>query len=93
MGSGGYPNHQLMLDFADGGRPLAGDDGGAADQPAELSREPDRPASRKNSICCPNTAGCSTVRDAVLTAQLGREALETNWVKLELIGDEETLLP
>ncbi len=41
----------------------------------------------------PNTAGCSTVRDAVLTAQLGREALETNWVKLELIGDRETLYP
>jgi thiazole synthase len=41
----------------------------------------------------PNTAGCSTVKDAVLTAQLAREALDTNWVKLELIGDRETLLP
>ncbi len=41
----------------------------------------------------PNTAGCATVKDAVLTAQLGREALETNWVKLELIGDRETLYP
>jgi len=41
----------------------------------------------------PNTAGCSTVRDAVLTAELAREALETNWVKLELIGDRETLYP
>ena len=41
----------------------------------------------------PNTAGCATVRDAVLTAQLAREALETNWVKLELIGDRETLYP
>jgi thiazole synthase len=41
----------------------------------------------------PNTAGCSTVRDAVLTAQLAREALETDWVKLELIGDRETLYP
>ena len=41
----------------------------------------------------PNTAGCATVRDAVLTAQLARESLETNWVKLELIGDRETLYP
>jgi thiazole synthase len=41
----------------------------------------------------PNTAGCFTARDAVLTAQLGREALQTDWVKLEVIGDERTLLP
>ncbi len=41
----------------------------------------------------PNTSGCATVRDAVLTAQLAREALETDWVKLELIGDRETLYP
>ena len=41
----------------------------------------------------PNTAGCYTARDAVLTAQLAREALETDWIKLEVIGDEETLLP
>jgi thiazole synthase len=41
----------------------------------------------------PNTAGCFTARDAVLTAQLAREALHTDWVKLEVIGDERTLLP
>lgn len=41
----------------------------------------------------PNTAGCYTARDAVLTAQLARDALETNWVKLEVIADEDTLLP
>jgi thiazole synthase len=41
----------------------------------------------------PNTAGCYTARDAVLTAQLARDALETNWIKLEVIGDERTLLP
>ncbi len=41
----------------------------------------------------PNTAGCRTAREAVLTAQLGREALETNWVKLEVTADERTLLP
>jgi len=41
----------------------------------------------------PNTAGCFTARDAVLTARLAREALGTNWIKLEVIGDEITLLP
>ena len=41
----------------------------------------------------PNTAGCYTARDALLTAELGREALETDWVKLEIISDEDTLLP
>jgi thiazole synthase len=41
----------------------------------------------------PNTAGCHTARDAVTTARLAREAFETDWVKLEVIGDEDTLLP
>jgi len=41
----------------------------------------------------PNTAGCHTARDAVLTARLAREAFGTDWVKLEVIGDEDTLLP
>jgi thiazole synthase len=41
----------------------------------------------------PNTAGCYTARDAVVTAQLAREAFATDWVKLEVIGDERTLLP
>jgi thiazole synthase len=41
----------------------------------------------------PNTAGCRTAREAVLTAELAREALGTGWVKLEVIGDETTLLP
>src|SRR5690348_2039224 len=41
----------------------------------------------------PNTAGCVTARDAILTAELAREALETDWVKLELIGDRDLLYP
>jgi len=41
----------------------------------------------------PNTAGCRTAREAVLTAHLAREAFDTHWVKLEVIGDEDTLLP
>lgn len=41
----------------------------------------------------PNTAGCYTVKDTVLTAELAREALETNLIKVEVIADEHTLLP
>jgi thiazole synthase len=41
----------------------------------------------------PNTAGCFTASDAILTAKLAREAFETDWVKLEVIGDDRTLLP
>ena len=44
-------------------------------------------------LLLPNTAGCYTARDAVLTAKLAREAFGTDWVKLEVIGDERTLLP
>jgi thiazole synthase len=48
---------------------------------------------RNKYFILPNTAGCYTAKEAVLTAQLAREALNTNWVKLEVIGDEETLFP
>lgn len=41
----------------------------------------------------PNTAGCRTAREAVRTAQLAREALGTDWIKLEVIADERNLLP
>ena len=41
----------------------------------------------------PNTAGCFTASDAVKTAHLAREAFDTDWVKLEVIGDDKTLLP
>ena len=41
----------------------------------------------------PNTAGCYTARDAVKTAKLAREAFGTDWIKLEVIGDDRTLLP
>jgi thiazole synthase len=41
----------------------------------------------------PNTAGCMTAREAVRTARLAREAFGTPWIKLEVIGDERTLLP
>ena len=41
----------------------------------------------------PNTAGCQSVQEAVTTAQMAREVFETDWIKLELIGDDDTLQP
>ena len=48
---------------------------------------------RLGAFALPNTAGCYTARDAVRTARLAREAFETEWVKLEVIGDDRTLFP
>ena len=48
---------------------------------------------RLGKFALPNTAGCYTARDAVRTAQLAREAFETEWIKLEVIGDDRTLFP
>ncbi|WP_108880824.1 thiazole synthase [Anderseniella sp. Alg231-50] len=41
----------------------------------------------------PNTAGCHSVKEAVTTAQMAREVFDTNWIKLEVIGDNDTLCP
>src|ERR1044071_3298076 len=48
---------------------------------------------RSKYFILPNTAGCYTAEEAVRTARLGREAGLSNWVKLEVIGDEKTLFP
>jgi thiazole synthase len=48
---------------------------------------------RKNFFILPNTAGCYTAEEAVRTARLGREVGLSEWVKLEVIGDEQTLFP
>ena len=52
----------------------------------ELIRELDR-------YILPNTAGCHTVKEAVLTAKMARDVFHTNWVKLEVIGHHDTLQP
>src|SRR5579859_4614657 len=41
----------------------------------------------------PNTAGCHTVKEAITTAQMAREVFATSWIKLEVIGDNDTLQP
>jgi thiazole synthase len=92
VGTAGYPNRQVMLDAI-------------AASSAEIVtvsiRRLDLAASSESLVdllvgryrLLPNTAGCATARDAVLTAELAREALETDWVKLEVVGDRETLYP
>ena len=92
MGTGGAPSLEILREalLASGTqlttvamrRVAAGTRGSILDLLAELGIE-----------VLPNTAGCLTAGDAVLTARLAREALGTSWVKLEVIADERTLLP
>lgn len=91
MGTSRYPNPEVML------RSLAA--GGAELVTVSIRRI--NPTQKFDSFLSelsnyrllPNTAGCYTAHDAVLTARLAREALETNWIKVEVIGDDFTLLP
>ncbi len=48
---------------------------------------------REKIFILPNTAGCYTADEAIRTARLGREVGLSNWVKLEVIGDQQTLFP
>src|SRR3979409_2412095 len=92
LGTAGYPNRQLMLDAlaASGSEmatasirriTLAGDDESLVD------------LIPKHIHFLPNTAGCQTAKDAVLTAELAREALGTSWIKLEVSGGRGPLYP
>ena len=92
IGSSRYPNQQVMLDAirASGAEIVTvamrrvSIEGGGEGMFEMLGGD---------YFLLPNTAGCFTAQDAVLTARLGREALGTDWVKLEVIGDDETLFP
>jgi thiazole synthase len=92
IGTGGFRNLQVMAEAVEASRA----------EMATLALRRVDPTARgsivdvlENANCflLPNTAGCFTARDAVTTAQLAREAFETDWVKLEVIGDDKTLLP
>ena len=92
MGSGGYPNQQVLLDaLAASGAELVTASIRRISLEGYAESLVDLLGGRYRLL--PNTSGCATVRDAVLTAQLARESLETDWVKLELIGDREILYP
>jgi thiazole synthase len=94
LGSGGFANHELLA--------AACREAGAEICTVALRRLPDRTHPGGSILdvldevgveVLPNTAGCFTARDAVTTAQLAREAFSTDWIKLEVIGDDRTLLP
>src|SRR3984885_13154074 len=92
VGSARYPNQQVMLDAMAASGPCM-----VTMSIRRISLEGyaeslgDMLGDRYNIL--PNTAGCVTSRDAILTAELAREALGTNWIKLELVGDLDLLYP
>ena len=87
LGTAGYPNQRVMADAVTAS--------GADVVTMSIRRiSLDRRGSDTINLLkgyrfLPNTAGCETARDAVLTAELAREALDTNWIKVEVIGDRE----
>jgi thiazole synthase len=92
LGTGGFDNHDILAEALQAS---------GAELCTVALRRLD-PASRGSILdvlaaagvdVLPNTAGCFTARDAIITAQLAREAFETDWIKLEVIGDDRTLLP
>ena len=94
LGTSRYPNNETMLDCLEYS--------GTEFVTVSLRRVPTNTQGSENLYqllqernynLLPNTAGCFTAKEAILTAQLAREALGTNWIKLEVIADEETLLP
>lgn len=94
VGTGKYPDHRIMQEAIRAS---------GAEMVTVAVRRIDLDASDDDSLLhwldpeefflLPNTAGCYTAADAVRYARLGREAGFSDWVKLEVIGDEETLLP
>jgi thiazole synthase len=94
IGSGKYPSHAVMV---------KAHEASGADMVTVAVRRVNVSDRSKESLLdyidtskmfiLPNTAGCYTADDAVRTARLGREAGLSNWVKLEVIGDERTLFP
>ena len=92
LGTGGAPSHEVLARVLDAS---------GAEMVTVAMRRVSRGAGgsvldvveRAGVRVLPNTAGCYTARDAVMTARLAREALQTDWVKLEVIADDRTLLP
>jgi thiazole synthase len=92
LGTAGYPNRKNMLEaLAASGTEMATASIRRVSLAGEEESLVDALGGRVHLL--PNTAGCHTAKDAVLTAELAREALGTNWIKLEIIGDRELLYP
>src|ERR1044071_6673942 len=94
IGTGKYPTHQIMQ---------AAHEASGADMVTVAVRRVNLSDRTKESLLdyidtktyflLPNTAACYTAEDAIRTARLGREVGLSHWVKLEVIGDEQTLFP
>lgn len=94
LGTGKYPSHEVMK---------AAHEAAGTEMVTVAIRRIDLNAPKGESLLdfidrrriaiLPNTAACFTAEDAIVTARLARQALETNWIKLEVIGDEKTLFP
>ncbi|MBK3797935.1 thiazole synthase [Azospirillum brasilense] len=92
LGTAGYPNQQVMLDaLAASGSQLVTLAIRRISLDGYSESLVDVIGDRAGLL--PNTAGCLTAKEAVLTAQLAREALGVDWIKLEVIGDRELLYP
>jgi thiazole synthase len=94
VGTGKYPSHAVM---ADAHRAAGADMVTVAVRRVNLTDKSKESLidyiDRARIFILPNTAGCYTADDAIRTARLGREVGLSNWVKLEVIGDERTLFP
>lgn len=91
IGTSGYPTPEIMVDaIAASGAEIVT----LAMRRISLTGPGSDTLQRLNGYrFLPNTAGCETARDAILTAELARQALDTPWIKLEVIGDQDTLYP
>jgi thiazole synthase len=92
LGTGGFDNHEILAEALTA----------SGTEMCTVALRRLEPAARGSILdviggagvaILPNTAGCYTARDAIVTAKLAREAFETDWIKLEVIGDDRTLLP
>jgi thiazole synthase len=93
VGTGKYPSHQVMRDahVASGTEMVT-----VAVRRVDISRKSESLLDYIDTskiFLLPNTAACYTATDAIRTAHLAREAGLSNWIKLEVIGDEQTLFP
>ena len=93
LGTARYPSYQVLLDAIDAAAVELVTVAVRRVRPAEGSEDLYSLLRSRGIGVLPNTAGCFSAKEAVLVAELAREALETDWVKLEVIADEDTLLP
>lgn len=98
LGTSRYPSPEIMLQCVKATRPAFLTVSLRRQMPKHLSTEPQGNTfwdllKEAQTPLLPNTAGCHSVREVIATAQMAREVFETDWIKLELIGDDYTLQP